>query len=135
VSTSTTATSSWLLRLLVNYRTWLALGLGVMMSVLLAIKLNASDDVVATSCAYDPQSGQPNPLGMRTFITVTETQGNTDFVYQQFPQTIAAQSPRLMRENNDFYSALIGYSDPEGFSAYDKAMVCKTSSAKSSQSS
>lgn len=34
-------------------------------------------------CAYDPQSKQPNPLGMRSVITVTESAASTFFVYER----------------------------------------------------
>jgi len=36
------------------------------------------------TCAYDPASNIPNPLGMRAFVTVEEREGDTVFVYEQF---------------------------------------------------
>ena len=129
-----------------SHRVYVIVSLCVLVLFFLAIKLNASNDGITVTCAYSPDSGQPNPLGMRTFITVTESRGHTDFLYEQFPQTVSADSPMtitvsrtltmhntpiqqarsLMRENNRFYETLIGYTDPVGFSTYDEAMVCRT---------
>lgn len=41
------------------------------------------------TCSYNPQSGKPNPLGMRTFITAIEETGNSTFIYEQFPSTVS----------------------------------------------
>ncbi len=116
--------------------------------MLTANVLNASNaSGVTETCAYHPDSGQLNPLGMRTFITVTEENGSTHFLYERFPQNIpsdtrmAISSSRtlvmydtpihkarsFMRENNQYYEELIGYKDPVGFSAYDEAMICHQS--------
>ena len=96
-------------------------------------------------CGYSSDSGQPNPLGMRTFISVVEKDNATHFTYEQFPSPIMADTPMhlsirrtlvmegvniqdarsLMRENIHYYEQLIGYADNVGFSTYDEAMVCK----------
>lgn len=96
-------------------------------------------------CSYDPQSKQPNPLGMRSFIKVIEKEGSTSFIYEQFPQLIVPSKPATisvtrtiimhdtpitaarsrMRENLDYYHALVGSNDSIGFSTYDEAMKCR----------
>ena len=41
-----------------------------------------------TICRYDPDSGFPNALGMRTYVTLTESSGSTTVVLEQFPRAI-----------------------------------------------
>lgn len=98
-------------------------------------------------CQYDPESGVPNPLGMRAYITVTEEDGNTTFLFEQFPSnvggapeiaaTIASrremtfynigidQARQIMLQQPDYYSELVGYSDPEGFAPVDQVLTCQ----------
>ena len=40
-------------------------------------------------CQYNPDLGKPNPLGMRSYITITEADGNTAFLYEQFPSPVS----------------------------------------------
>jgi len=42
-----------------------------------------------TVCQYDPDSGFPNALGMRSYITITEADGNTTFVLDRFAAPLA----------------------------------------------
>ena len=97
------------------------------------------------TCSYDPQSSKPNPLGMRTFITGVEKNGNSIFIYEQFPSVVTGDRPItienkrtltfyetkieqariILRENPDYYSELVGYDDPEGFDAIDEVLKCK----------
>lgn len=97
------------------------------------------------TCSYDPQSEKPNPLGMRTFITAVEKDGNSIFIYEQFPSVIPSDKPiaienkrtltfyntklekarTILRENSDYYSELVGYPDTEGFAAVDEVLKCK----------
>jgi len=49
-------------------------------------------DLAATAntvCAYNPESGVPNPLGMRAFITVGQVENNSVFVNEQFPSPVS----------------------------------------------
>jgi hypothetical protein len=48
---------------------------------------------VKPTCAYDPTSGKPNPLGMRSYFTLTTAQGRIDAAYEQFPSNIGAGVP------------------------------------------
>ncbi len=86
-----------------------------------------------TVCAYDPTAGIPNPLGMRTFISVREIEGNSIFRYQQLPaivsgsgvpasppadieversltlyETPIAEARQLMEDNPSYYASLLG---------------------------
>jgi len=104
-------------------------------------------------CAYDPDSGQPNPFGSRAFITVTQSEADTTFRYESFPSLVqlpdqeGVHKPRavtlektrtmifyntqievareLMRVRSDYYHELIGFEDDVGFAAYDDAMSCE----------
>jgi hypothetical protein len=100
------------------------------------------------ACAYNPDSGKPNPLGMRAFVTAIEINGDTTFTYEQFPgnvgvpgskqpATIAQQrkltfyglsvvkSRELMLSNAAYYEALIGAKDPDGYKPIDAVLLCK----------
>jgi len=82
---------------------------------------------------------------MRAYITISEEDGNTTFVFEQFPSnigngqvpaTIASQrfltfyetdlasARRLMLQNPEFYSELVGYPDPEGFAPVNATLTC-----------
>lgn len=104
-------------------------------------------------CAYNPDSGQPNPFGSRAFITVTQNGADTTFRYESFPSLVQmpdqenVHKPRavtlentrtmifyntqievareVMRVRRDYFYELIGYKDEVGFSAYDEAMSCE----------
>ncbi len=54
----------------------------------------AATPTPTTVCAYNPEGGVPNPLGMRATITLTETDGNSVFVYSQFPAPFSPQRER-----------------------------------------
>ena len=41
-----------------------------------------------TICRYDPESGFDNVLGMRTYITLTEAEGNTTVTLERFPSFV-----------------------------------------------
>lgn len=116
------------------------LGVGVAFS---AIELDRE-----ISCSFDPALGQRNPFGGRAYIVVTEKDGDTQFLFEQFPvpvldkrgqgRSITIESARtlifydtdietargLVRRNLEYYYALIGYEDIAGFSSYDEAMSC-----------
>lgn len=96
-------------------------------------------------CSYDPSSGVPNPLGTRAFITIQQQDENAVVVYQRFPsplngsaaatlavrhelvfhQTTLDAARTLMREQPDYYQALTGDNDPDGFALIDESLVCQ----------
>jgi len=49
----------------------------------------ATSSEMLTICRYDPDSGLPNVFGMRTFITLTESGGNTVFLLERFPSFVS----------------------------------------------
>ena len=107
-----------------------------------AIALAGSTVAATSTCHYDPNSDQPNPLGMRAYVTITEEEGNTTFVYEQFPSPVAekatlatrrelvfsatplSQARTLLLKNKSLYSKLVGYDDPEGFQAVNSLLTC-----------
>lgn len=113
--------------------------------VAIAIPRISRADVTRT-CEYDPESGLPNPLGMRAYITITEEDGSTTFLFEQFPSnlgnpsvpaTIASnriltfyetsleEARTLMLQNPEYYSELMGYPDPEGFELVNQTLRCR----------
>ena len=116
-------------------------GFGV--SSLLIFLLSHATVATAKSCQYDPNIGKPNPLGMRAFITLTESDGNTAAIFEQFPSpvgdkiTIANrremvfygrkvnEARQLLLRNPQYYSELVGYQDPEGFAPVNAVLACR----------
>jgi hypothetical protein len=103
---------------------------------------------LSATCAYDPNTGKPNPLGMRAYVTVLEVNGDSTFTFEQFPSnvsnpdglalTIAQQrkltfygtsiqkARELMLKNSKYYEELLGYKpEPNGYKAIDELFVCK----------
>ncbi|HBB32337.1 MAG TPA: hypothetical protein DDZ80_31275 [Cyanobacteria bacterium UBA8803] len=96
------------------------------------------------TCQYNPDSGKPNPLGMRSFITVKEKEGNTIFTYEQFPspvgkgEEVTITTKReltfygknidtarvVLLQNKNYYSELVGYEDAEGFAPVNEVLTC-----------
>jgi hypothetical protein len=118
--------------------------MGLTAVTLLMLSTTAKAEPTQT-CQFDPDLGQPNPLGMRAFVTITEEDGNTAFLFEQFPSnagdgevpvTIASNriltfyetglddARQLMLQNPSYYSELVGYSDPEGFSPVNAVLSC-----------
>lgn len=97
----------------------------------------------AKTCKYDPSLGKPNPLGMRAFITLTESSGNTNVIFEQYPSnlgdkvTIANrrvmvfygrnvnEARQLLLQKPQYYSELVGYKDSEGFAAVNAVLTCR----------
>lgn len=93
-------------------------------------------------CQYNPESGQPNPLGMRAYITITEADGDTVFTYEQFPSNVADKitlttkrelkfedtqldtARVILLQNKNYYSELVGYDDPDGFAPVNEVLTC-----------
>ncbi|GAB4537894.1 MAG: hypothetical protein Tsb0014_27090 [Pleurocapsa sp.] len=96
-----------------------------------------------TTCQYNPDSGLPNPLGMRAYLTITEEENNTVVTFEQFPAvveeniTIAShremtfydtsidKTRELLLQNDRYYSELLGYEDPEGFAPVNETLFCQ----------
>ena len=97
------------------------------------------------TCSYDPNSGVPNPLGMRAYVTLTEEKEETTVLFEQFPSPVGggqvpvtiASSRRLtfygmkvdrvralMLQDPHYYTELVGYEDPEGFAPVNAVLVC-----------
>ncbi|NJR64755.1 MAG: hypothetical protein HC772_04575 [Leptolyngbyaceae cyanobacterium CRU_2_3] len=96
-------------------------------------------------CAYNPDSGIPNPLGMRAYITITEDKGDTTFLFEQFPSPVGGEAQAtiassrelifygvslegartLMLQNPAYYSELVGYDSPEGFEPVNAVLACR----------
>ncbi|MGB3612590.1 MAG: hypothetical protein WBA10_02265 [Elainellaceae cyanobacterium] len=102
-------------------------------------------------CEYNSDLGMPNPLGMRSYISITEEDGNISFLYEQFPSNVGngdvpvtiasnrvltfyetelAAARQMMRQNPEFYSELVGYPDPEGFASIDAVLICRPYSSR-----
>ncbi|HEY9845606.1 MAG TPA: hypothetical protein V6D03_05350 [Candidatus Caenarcaniphilales bacterium] len=80
---------------------------------------------------------------MRSYITAKEDSGNTTFVYEQFPSQVGEnitianrrelvfyktniqKARALLLKNKNYYSALVGYEDPQGFSPINSTLVCR----------
>ena len=120
------------------------LAMGLAASTLLALSTMAKAEPTQT-CQFDPELGLPNPLGMRSYLTITEEDGNTTFLFEQFPtnlgngqvqaaiasnriltfyETGLDDARQLMLQNPGYYSELVGYSDPEGFGSVNAVLSC-----------
>jgi hypothetical protein len=85
-----------------------------------------------TICQYNSDSGLPNPLGMRAYLTITEEEDNTMVIFEQFPAIVSEnitianrrkmkfydtsidKTRELLLQNNQYYSELLGY-EPRRF--------------------
>lgn len=119
---------------------------------------NPSPPATAT-CAFDPNLGKPNPLGMRSYITLSETEGNTTVVYDVFPSPVSSpnQSPRpvtissrremifyntniaaarqLLLDEPIYYSTLLNSTRTEDFAAVNAVLTCRNASSSPTRSS
>lgn len=110
---------------------------------LLIFPLSCAASSQGKTCEYNPDSGKPNPLGMRSFITIKEAEGSTTFTYEQFPSTVAENitltnkreltfhntpldtARVILLQNKNYYSELVGYEDPDGFAPVNEVLTCK----------
>lgn len=117
---------------------------GLVFASLLLLSKSALAEPTRT-CAFDPNSGVPNPLGMRAYITVTEAEGNTTFLFEQFPSPVAGRervtiassreltfygvridrARTLMLRNPNYYTELVGDRNPEGFAPVNRVLTCR----------
>ncbi|MBE9126306.1 MULTISPECIES: hypothetical protein [unclassified Coleofasciculus] len=111
--------------------------------LLLIFPLSCAASKSSRTCQYDPDSGKPNPLGMRSYITITEEENNTIFTYEQFPSNVAENitlatkreltlyntsldtARVILLQNKNYYSELVGYDDPEGFAPVNEVLTCE----------
>ncbi|MEM7797167.1 MAG: hypothetical protein AAF579_22275 [Cyanobacteria bacterium P01_C01_bin.118] len=102
-------------------------------------------------CNYDPSTGIPNPLGMRTFITLKETGGSTEVTYEQFGTAVPGPAQailttersltfpnraidavrQLLLSNPTYYRELVGFNDPDGFAAINATLICQADTVAS----
>jgi hypothetical protein len=100
-----------------------------------------------STCAFDTNSGKPNPLGLRAFVNVLEVDGHTVFTYEQLPSNVAgdkgvastiaqqrkltfynttiAKARQIMLANPTYYETLIGLKDDQGYAAVDAVLTCQ----------
>ncbi|MEO1394056.1 MAG: hypothetical protein AAFV90_14205 [Cyanobacteria bacterium J06634_5] len=106
-----------------------------------------------TLCSYDPNSGTPNPFGMRAFVSISEVEGNSVFRYEQFPsfvtaeaepqrqadiasestltmyQTPIAEARQLMVDNPEYYAALLDVAESDlgdrSFAEVNDLLACQ----------
>jgi hypothetical protein len=109
------------------------------------------------TCAFDPNSGKQNPLGMRALVTLSESDGHTTVVFEQLPspvggredivnrpQVTIAQSRRLIFYNTNiatarrflleapiYYDTLLGSESSEGFAPVNATLTCRTNASPS----
>ncbi|NEP15786.1 MAG: hypothetical protein F6J97_02660 [Leptolyngbya sp. SIO4C1] len=102
-----------------------------------------------TTCAYDPNSGQPNPLGMRVYLSLQAVEGNTNVIFEEFPSAVAGQVPttiasertltfyntsisrarELLLSEPSYYQTLVGSPDAGSFAAVNAVLACQTGDA------
>lgn len=119
---------------------------GSLAFISLAVVAPGSQAEPTRTCQFDPDLGEPNPLGMRSYISITEEDGNTTFLFEQFPSPVGDDNPipvtiasnrmltfygtdidearRLMLNHPIYYSELVGYADPEGFGRVNAVLTC-----------
>ena len=101
----------------------------------------------ATICQYDPSGGKPNPLGMRSYVSVVSTKPNqTHFMYDAFGNAAhagakqrelvvalpIAKARAMMRSNAKAFAALTGDEYSAGDDTYARIdAVLKCSAATS----
>jgi hypothetical protein len=125
----------------------LTLALAAAGTMVLPIATPAETTNLTATCAFDTESGKPNPLGLRAYITAVEIGGDTTFTYAQFPSNVAGdgavgatiaqerhltfyktsviQARQLMLKNPTYYAALVGVEDEKGYGAIDAILTCR----------
>lgn len=100
---------------------------------------------IATQCRYNPDSGKPNPLGMRAFVTLAETiGGDTSVILDLFPSNLSGSVPatiaqkrtlffpkrsiaqvrQLLLKDPSYYNELLA-SKSASFTALNGLLLCK----------
>jgi hypothetical protein len=121
-------------------------------TIAVPITTHAEPGNLVAACAFDTNSGKPNPLGLRAYISAIEVNGNTVYTYEQFPSNVAgdkgvastiaqqrkltfydtsiAKARRLMLANPAYYEALVGFKDDDGYAAVDAVLSCQDVNGK-----
>jgi hypothetical protein len=132
------------------------LKISLFLSGIIALVLSTpAQAAVTTQCQVNATESQPNPLGMRTLLTLESTSdGNVTATYTNLPSPVGAgqavtieQSRKMifykstipavrqqMLTNPTFFNELRGASDAEGFKQVNDLLVCKTVGAATPQS-
>jgi hypothetical protein len=135
-------TTSIMTRQLVTGRQWL---MGGVIAALLTLSGLPRPVLAGQTCTYDPKLGH-NPLGMRTFITLSTTEDGTTVLFEQLPFPVGAEANppvtvalyrelifygvgiaetrRLLLTNPEYYNVLVDYPDPEGFGPVNAVLSC-----------
>ncbi len=119
------------------------LGLGLLSTGLSTLAVHGAPQQI---CTYDPSLGQPNPLGMRAYLTITAEANTITFLYEQFPSNVGDgsvpitlssertltfyetdldQARQILLNSPGLYSDLVGYEDPEGFGPLNALITCQ----------
>ncbi len=78
------------------------------------------NQLFSTFCTYSPLSGEPNPLGQRAFVTVTEVAGTSVFRYEQFSAVSSApQSFDLRQYDSRDYPSVADVAATRSITFYD----------------
>ena len=113
-----------------------------------------------TICAYDADSGFPNPLGSRASLTVETSQGDTAFIYERLPAVVSSDSSdlraevdnkrtltifetpletarQLLIDDSSYYAVLLGLAPDDdfiarGFEMINQTLTCETGDTETS---
>jgi hypothetical protein len=128
--------------------------IGTGFAVLPTAPVQAAEPLQPITCAYDPSSGMPNPIGMRASVTLYERGGHTEAVYEVLPSPVAGEARvtvahtrtmtfydmstsevrQLMLRAPSYYRELIGLTAPisgtstdplDTFEALNTVLVCR----------
>lgn len=125
-----------------------AIGVALLAMTSFAAVAGSTDSNPETVCRYDPAMGQPNPLGMRSFVELQSHGADTRAVYVQLPSPVApvndnsspvtiaserelvfhnksiAEARQLLLDSSALYAELLGYPDDEGFARVNAVLKC-----------
>jgi hypothetical protein len=138
------------------FKSWVSAGTIATLASLTAFSIASAQrsPQPTTTCAFDPNSGKQNPLGMRAFVTIRESEGNVTFVYEQLPAVVGITRSRVsiaqrreltffytaladarqqMLDTPAFYTTLLGSeAPPEGFAPVNAVLTCTGASSSAS---
>ncbi len=77
----------------------------------------------STYCTYSPGSGEPNPLGQRAFITVTEVAGTSIFRYEQFAAIASTPQASNPRQYEGSYPSVADVASTRSVTFYDTPLA------------
>ncbi|NDJ17731.1 hypothetical protein [Myxacorys almedinensis] len=121
-------------------------GIAGLVAPLASAQPTLAQTAATTTCSFNSNAGTPNPLGMRTFLTIEETDGNTTFKYEQFPSpvggtpaaTIASTRQLIVYKTNlaaarqlflndpKYYNELRGFSEGDSFKVVNDTLTCRS---------